>query len=246
MDVKNLIGSGAQADVYLFDNKAVKIFKEAYAQTDAYYEADIQERVYQLGLPVPRIYEVKKINGQMAIVMEYIEGTPLGTVMLNDMGNINIYIKASVNVQLDVNGREADGFPRLKDKLIEKINNTPLLDDKIKDYLTKKTDSLENENKLCHGDFHVLNLIKTFNDIKIIDWIDASSGSAAADACRTYLLYLLYRDNVADLYLNTYCSEAGIKRSDVIRWLPVVAGARLDENPTDRDIKLLFPLIKMK
>ena len=246
MDAKILIGSGAQADVYLFDNKAVKIFKEAYAQADAHYEADIHERVYQLGLPVPRIYEVKKINGQMAIIMEYIEGVPLGTIMLNDMENINSYLKTSVNIQLDVNARKADGFPKLNDKLIKKIKNTPLLDDKTKNCLVKKADALEIENKLCHGDFHVLNLIKTFSDIKIIDWMDASSGSAAADACRTYLLYLLYRNDVADLYMNMYCSESGINRDDVISWLPVVAGARLDENTTDKDIKLLLSLINIQ
>ena len=244
MDEKNLIGRGAQADVYLIDNRAVKIFKDVFAQADAYCEANIQERAYQLGLPVPRIYEVKKINGQMAIIMEYIMGTPLSTVMQNDMHNVRNYIKTSVDIQLNVNARKADGFPSQKDKLVKNIKNTPLLDDKTKEILVGKTDCLDTEDRLCHGDFHVLNLIKTVNDIKIIDWMDASSGSAAVDACRTYLLYLLYRNDVADLYLNMYCSESEYIRDDIINWLPVVAGARLNEKTSKMELQLLLSMIQ--
>lgn len=105
---------------------------------------------------------------------------------------------------------------------------------------------LETGNRLCHGDFHVLNLLQTINDIKIIDWVCASSGSISADVCRTYLLYLLYRPEIAEIYMDIYCGKAGLSKQDVLEWLPVIAGARLNENVTATDVVLLLDLVNGK
>jgi thiamine kinase-like enzyme len=85
-------------------------------------------------------------------------------------------------------------------------------------------------NNLCHGDLHVSNLIETKDGIKIIDWVDASSGSAAADACRTYLLYKLFREEIAEMYLRLFCNKSLLTKEAIITWLPLIACARLSEN----------------
>lgn len=67
-----LIGSGAQADVYLYEGRAVKVFKPGYRQANARREAKLQEQVYRYGLPVPAICEVAEADGRPVIVMEYL------------------------------------------------------------------------------------------------------------------------------------------------------------------------------
>lgn len=245
MDIYNmtLIGSGAQADVYLFDNKAVKIFKPEYIQANARYEADIQDRVHKSGLPVPEIYEVTEVNGRTAIIMEYIKGNTIGNIMFEDMENAYKYLDISVDLQIKVHNANTDGFPCQKDKLTNNIISTSYLENEQRQVLLHLLYSLETGNALCHGDFHVQNLIKTVQDIKIIDWVDASCGSIAADVCRSYLLYSLYFNEIADTYLECYCKKANLSQQSVLKWLPVIAGARLNENVRAQDVTMLLHMI---
>lgn len=248
MDIYNmtLIGSGAQADVYLFDNKAVKIFKPEYLQANARNEADIQDRVHKLGLPVPAIYEVTEVNGRTAIIMEYVKGNTIGNIMSENTENAYMYLNISVDLQIKVHNTNIGGFPSQKDKLANNIKSTSYLENEQRQVLLQLLNSLETDNVLCHGDFHVLNLIQTVQDIKIIDWVDASCGSIAADVCRSYLLYSLYFSEIADTYLECYCKKANLSQQAVVKWLPVIAGARLNENVRSQDVTVLLHMIEDK
>jgi len=80
------------------------------------------------------------------------------------------------------------------------------------------------ENKLCHGDFHIINLIQTSNDIKIVDWVCASSGNPEADICRTFLLYKTYMEELAEIYLETSCKIKNVDKLKIVSWLSIIAG----------------------
>lgn len=41
----------------------------------------------------------------------------------------------------------------------------------------------------------------------VVDWAHATQGNASADAAMTYLLFALKDQEVADLYLNTFCKK---------------------------------------
>ncbi|MDD4797679.1 MAG: phosphotransferase [Eubacteriales bacterium] len=108
--------------------------------------------------------------------------------------------------------------------------------------LLRLLESFETDDRLCHGDFHALNLMWTSQGMQIIDWVDAGSGSALADVCRSYLLYLLYRPEIAQLYLEIYCSKANVAKQRVLMWLPVIAGARLSETVKGQDTATLLKM----
>ena len=63
----------------------------------------------------------------------------------------------------------------------------------------------------------------------IIDWLDATSGPPAADACRTYLLLLNTVPGLAEAYLALYGARSGRPRDEIMAWLPLMAAARLAE-----------------
>lgn len=245
MDITDmkLIGSGAEADIYLFENKAIKIFNHARSKADACYEAELQSKANRTGLPVPAIYEISEINGKAAIIMEYIKGKTVGDLMLENMNQAPYYLEISVDLQIEVHKVSAHCFPSQKEKLKNNIMATSYLSDIQKHQLLHLLHNMETGSKLCHGDFHVLNLLQTTDDIKIIDWVCASSGSIALDVCRTYLLYLLYRSEIAEIYIDIYCSKSGLSKQEVLEWLPVIAGARLNENVTASDVILLINMV---
>ncbi len=238
-----LIGSGAEADVYLFENKAVKVFKYGRPITDIRYEADLQGRAYRAGLPVPAIYDTCEIDGKAAIIMEHVKGKTIGGIMLENMDKAPYYLEISVDLQIKVHKVNADGFPCQKEKLKNNIISASYLEESQKHKLLCLLQNLESGSSLCHGDFHILNLLQTSDDVKIIDWVCASSGSSASDVCRTYLLYLLYRSEIAETYLDIYCSKSSLSKQEILAWLPVVAGARLNENVTEADIRLLLNIV---
>lgn len=224
-----LIGSGAQADVYLWGDRAVKVYKTGCSQADINLEADLQDRAYRAGLPVPAIYDVTETDGRRAIIMEYADGRPFGELMEAGVQSTESYLERSVDIQIRIHRITAKGFPSQSGKLKSNITAAPFLDWRQKERLSGCLKELGTGQQLCHGDFHVLNVLETPAGIRIIDWLDASSGSASADVCRSYLLYLLNKEEIAGLYLDIYCDKTKQNRQDILRWLTVIAGARLNE-----------------
>jgi aminoglycoside phosphotransferase (APT) family kinase protein len=248
MDITDmeLIGSGAEADVYVWGNKAVKLFKHGRDVTTVRYEAELQSKAQGAGLPVPMIYNTCEIDGRAAIIMEHVKGRTVGETMLENIDKTSYYLELSVDMQIAIHEVDADGFPSQKEKLRENIMATQYLKDDQKHDLVRNLQDLESGGRLCHGDFHVLNLLQSSDGIKIIDWVAASRGSIASDVGRSYLLYLLYRPAIAEVYLDIYCNKSGLSKQEVLTWMPVLAGARLNENVTAADIELLLHIVNSK
>ena len=57
-------------------------------------------------------------------------------------------------------------------------------------------------DRLCHGDFHPMNILGDVSQPVIIDWPDARRGDPAADVCRSYLLMRSHAAEIAAIYLN--------------------------------------------
>ncbi|MCM3638846.1 aminoglycoside phosphotransferase family protein [Sporosarcina luteola] len=239
MILGNLIGEGNTAVIYLYDNKIVKVFKDHLPDTESAYEANKQRFAYACGLPVPKILDVTKIDGKQAIIMEYIEGKTIGELFFEDMERAEYYIGLSIDIQQKIHQMRAESLEPMSEKLLRQLEDSSL-DAFQKEILMKKLNSMTYENRLCHGDFHLLNLIMSGGKVTIIDWVDASAGDIRADVCRTYLLYSERSIETAELYLRLYCEKSGLAKEDILQWAPILAGARLTENvPTESRERLL-------
>ena len=238
------IASGAQADIYKDGSKAVKIFKKNERKIDVEQEANLQKLAFDYGLPVPEIFDVIEVEGKFGIVMEYIEGTPLGKILAEDNSKMEEYFFKSFEIQNNIHKIETGKFPFMKDKLKNHIISANELTDIEKAKILVKLEKVSFDNKLCHGDFHVFNLILTSNGIKIIDWVCASTGNPDADIYRTFLLYRLYKEEIAQAYLEMYCKIYDLDKTKILSWASIVAGARLGEFTKDeREVKLLKEII---
>jgi thiamine kinase-like enzyme len=171
--------------------------------------------------------------------MDMVNGTTMNNIISNDILNLKLYINEITDLQLKMHNTNVVGLRKLDEQLRFKILSNNILNSTCKNNLITLLNSFNNDNKLCHGDFHLLNLIKTNNNIVIIDWIDATIGNPEADICRTYMLYLLYKEDIADLYLNDYCKKSNKSKKDIVKWLPIIAGARLYENKENEYEQLL-------
>jgi tRNA A-37 threonylcarbamoyl transferase component Bud32 len=237
------IASGNTADIYLHEGKIIKLFKEFLPDDEAEQEASKQSLAYSTGLPVPCVYEVTKINGRQAIIMERAEGKSVGSIILNDMTKAEKYMCLSVDMQLKIHDVKADKFVLMSDKLKSQLRRALGISDKQKNALVDKLNNLNYENKLCHGDYHVNNLILGEAGAFIIDWVDASAGDIRADVYRSYLLYSQHHAELANLYLRLYCEKSGLSQTDIFIWEPIIAGARLSENVASENASRLLAIV---
>jgi aminoglycoside phosphotransferase (APT) family kinase protein len=243
MNLGHPIAQGNTAKIYLLDNNIVKIFNHYLPDTESLNEANKQSYAYSCGLPVPEVLDVTKINGEQAIVMEYIKGETLGDLMFQDERKAEYYLNISVDIQFKIHSIKPDRIEPMHDKLSRQIEKATSLDKRQKSFLLEKLDSMTYEKRLCHGDFHLFNLIKTDNQVVIIDWVDSSAGDIRADIYRTYLLYSHFSPELADLYLRLYCEKSGLLRSDIFQWAPIIAGARLSENVSSENSDRLMKIV---
>jgi tRNA A-37 threonylcarbamoyl transferase component Bud32 len=239
-----LIASGAQADVYLDKGKAIKLFKNDLPKEEIEYEINSQKMAFEYGLPVPEIYDIIVINGKYGIVMEYIEGIPIGKKMLDDQTKTDEYLRESIEIQLKIQSIITDKFPPMKDKLEWKILHAKYIEEATKKKIYQSVSNKPFGKNLCHGDLHVLNLLETKKGIKIIDWVDASSGSRGADVYRTYLLYKTNKPEIAGIYLELYCEISKMAKDEIFEWEPIIAVARLSDNGiTKNEIEIIQGII---
>ncbi|MBM7619959.1 tRNA A-37 threonylcarbamoyl transferase component Bud32 [Bacillus tianshenii] len=235
MTLLNKIATGNTASIYLHENKVVKVFRDDLPASAPMYEASKQQQAYGTGLRVPEVFEVTIIDGKPALVMEYVSGKTLGQLVMEDREQAGYYMGLSVDIQREIHEKKIDSMEPMKEKLERQIESVGCLNQEVKAALLGKLASMTFESRLCHGDFHLYNLIQTDDGITIIDWVDASSGDIRADVYRSYLLYSQVSTELAELYVEIYCEKSGLGKEEIFSWAPIVAAARLAENVATED-----------
>ncbi|KAB2441436.1 aminoglycoside phosphotransferase family protein [Bacillus luti] len=245
MNLRNPIAKGNTAKIYLYDNKVVKLFKDNLPNTEVINEAKKQKYAYSCGLPVPNIFEVTKIHDRQAIIMEYVKGDSIGELLLNNLNEAEHYIGLCVNEQKKIHAIRVntDEMESMKERLERQIKSVHKLDENKKKNILQKLDSIVFDSRLCHGDFHPFNLILSNGNVKIIDWVDASSGDVRADVFRTYLLYAQASVELAEMYLHIYCKNTSLSRDEIFQWAPIIVVARLSEEVSPENAVYLNGLL---
>lgn len=164
--------------------------------------------------------------------MEYVKGDSIGNLLLNNLNEAEHYISICVNEQKKIHAIcvNTDEIEPMRQRLERQIKSVHKLDENQKKNVLKQLDSIIFEPGLCHGDLHPFNLIMSDDDVKIIDWVDASSGDIRADVFRTYLLYSQHSVELAEMYLHIYCKNTGLSRDEIFQWAPIISAAKLAEN----------------
>ncbi len=98
---------------------------------------------------------------------------------------------------------------------------------------------MPDSDRLCHGDFHLRNIMGPHGATTVIDWPDCTTGPPAADVCRTFVLLVAPVPELAHDYVVRFAEASGISRDEILAWLPYVAAARLVENVPNEEEGLL-------
>lgn len=224
----NAIAERKSKIIYRDGDKVYKSFDETYSKSSILNESLNQARIEETGLNIPKITEVAIVDGKRAIVMEYIEGTTLETMMRKNPEKIDEYLDLFVKIQLDIHSRRCPLLTKFKDKMTDKIFKSDL-DASTRYDLAMRWREMPDHNSVLHCDFNPSNVIITPDGVPyIIDWSHASQGNASADVAKTYLIFELEgKKDIAEIYLKKFCKAKGTSEGYVRKWIPLIAAAQL-------------------
>ncbi len=223
----NVIAVRKGKTIYREGDNIVKVFDSDYAKPDVLNEALNQARVEDIGINVPKVIEVKMVDGKWAIVSEFIEGKTLAQMMQENPDKQNEYLEMFVDLQMQIHAAKCPMLNKLKDKMNRKISAADL-DATTRYELHTRLEGMPKHTKVCHGDFNPSNIIvKPDGTPYILDWSHVTQGNASADVARTYLLFMLAGENeLADKYLNLFSLKSDTAKQYIQKWMPIVAASQ--------------------
>ncbi len=228
-NLTNEIARRATKNIYRDGDKTIKLFVKDYSKANILNEALNEARVEEnTNLNIPKLLEVTKIEDRWAIVLEYIEGTPLDVLMKEHPEKIDEYMELFVKIQLEILSHRVPLLSHIKDKFRRKLTSATNIDENTRYELLQRLEGMKNHQKLCHGDFNPSNvIIKDNGEYAVIDWAHVTQGNASADSARTFLLFSMQgRDDLAAKYMDLFTKESGIVKSNIQRWIPIVAATQ--------------------
>ena len=240
MSTKTVLGERKDKLIYREGDSVVKLFDYEYNTARVLNEAYNQARMEETGLNVPKLLEVKKIDGKWAIVYSYVEGKTLKTLMEENPDKEDEYLNKFVELQMWVHKQRSLLLTKLRDKMDRKIADTDL-EDATKYELHTRLESIKQHNKVCHGDFNPSNIIiQPDGTPYIIDWSHVTQGNASLDVARSYLLfYLDGKNDLAEKYLDLFCEKSGTAKHYVQWCIPIVAASQmLKDKPEEKKFLL--------
>jgi hypothetical protein len=229
------LATGNTAEIFEWGSRVMKLYKSPAAKPAAFREAATSAAVEALGLPAPRVWNVHDVGGRWGLVFDRVTQKSFAEQMLGKMNDVPRYLECMVQLQIRIHSHQAIQFIGLKVTLAANIAASLPLEKLRKQDLLDTLVDMRDGDRLCHGDFHPLNILGDTSDPMIIDWLDARRGDPAADVCRSYLLLKLHAAEIAMPYLDAYCRLGDMDRDAVLRWMPYVAAAKLAEGvPSER------------
>lgn len=239
---KKVIVRRKNKTVYDCGDRIIKSYDEGHPKSNVFNEALNQARVEETGLNVPKVLSVEKIDDKWSVVTEKIEGKTLEQLMNDDNKNIKMYLERFVDLQLQINEKNAPLLNSMRDKFKRQINSCKLLDATTRYDILTRLEGMKKHKKVCHGDFNPSNVIVTSNGkLYVTDWAHATKGNSSADAATSYLLFALKDREIAELYLDIFCKKADIAKQYVQKWLSIVAASRLaNDNEENKEFYMSF------
>jgi hypothetical protein len=224
-----LLGSGKEAEVFEWGTLAFKLYRSTAPKRSAFREAANMVVAEAFGLPVPSVSGVRHIDDRWGIVMTRASGVTFLEAMTCHSGLLDKYLKRMAELQSRVHGHPGVLFPSLKARLAANIREAGILGETRQTVLLDRLADLPEGDRLCHGDFHPLNILGPIGQELLVDWLDARCGDPAADVCRSYVLMRPYNTELTSGYVEAYANVSSEVRGAIRDWLPVVAAARLSE-----------------
>jgi aminoglycoside phosphotransferase (APT) family kinase protein len=242
------LAEGREAEVFLEDDgRVLKLFRLPEYRHRAEREQAALETLAAAGVAAPTAHGVVERDGRPGLLMDRVDGADLLALLGAKPWLVWSAARALTRAHLamhDVIGPTE--LPSVNAEMRERIDASDALARPLADFALGVLAGLDEGDRLVHGDFHVGNILGSFDAPVIIDWGDASRGDPIADVARTVLLHRfgalpdgtprttrilakVGRGLIVSRYLRVYRGRRQVEPRLLQRWLIVRVAARFYE-----------------
>ena len=242
------IGEGREAEIFAWgEGSILRLMREPGSGDRADQQLDAMTTAWEAGVPVPAPGRRIDVEGRPGIVMERVAGPDLLTLMGRRPWTVPWVAKTLGTVHASMH--EVIGpssLPTLRESLRERIIAAPALPEDVRARSLRVLEDLPDGDRLCHGDFHPGNLLRSPRGPVAIDWTLVSRGEPTGDFARQPLMLTLGevppgthpvvrygerygRGIFLRLYMRTYKRLRPVDDANWSRWQVVQAAARFAE-----------------
>jgi aminoglycoside phosphotransferase len=205
-----MIASGVTAEVFPYSpGWVLKLFHVGLSADFVCREQRSAQVAYALSVnngvfQVPRVGEIIHINKRFGLLYEFIPGAPmLATLLASSAAPLDLFAKQLAELHASLHNIAIDRFAKAN---VLTPHALPTQQSRLT-HAIQKAQGISNTQRaaallalhrqtrvatsLCHGDFHMGNILldpTKINGATLIDWRDASIGDPLADVARTSLL----------------------------------------------------------
>jgi len=186
-----LLGQGREAEVFgLPDGSVLKLMRDADRREALEREIAALAAVADgVGL-VPRMRGRVDLDGRPGVLLDRVDGPDLLTLigsrpwLVHRAGQVLASVHARLHEQV-----APQGLPELHAELRHRIRTAPALPAELASWALAVLDGLPTGDRICHGDFHLANMLGGLSAPVVIDWGAAARGDPVADVANTWLLH---------------------------------------------------------
>ncbi len=256
------IAEGREAEIFEWEEGTVlRLMRDSYGVESVELQARALKAAHDAGVAVPAPGGLTIVDGRHGLIMERLEGPDLLSLMGKKPWHIWSGGITTGRLHAELHEVVApEGLPNLKEGLEEHIKwhveNSDLVPPEMAEFALDILPALPDGDRLCHGDFHPGNIIKTDDGNVIIDWSNVSKGDPAADYARSVLMLQLGEPPpgssfllrtmagvgagvVLSAYRRGYRAHRTLDEKLVRRWMAPVMVHRLTEGIEEERSKLL-------
>ncbi len=251
MTLTQPIAYGRTAEIYPWrDGLVLKLFHTWVPEGNVQYEAHIARAVHAAGLAVPRPGDIVEVDGRLGLEYERFDGRPMGEMMAVKPWRLPRFARQLAELHVAIHKMPGVvGIPSQRERLADKIRTTKDLPIPLQEACLQALAYMPDGDRLCHGDFHPMNVLLHEGRAAVIDWIDATCGNPLADVARTAVLIegsaqqavkekssktarieLLAMRWFTRIYLRCYFELLPGGEDEYHRWWPIVAAGRMSED----------------
>ena len=249
------IAAGHISEVYAWEDATIlKLFRPCFPPGWADYEANLVRTVEKTGIRVPKVEGIVDIDGRRGIVYERITGPSMAEAINQNPLRAIFYARMLAKMHVELHRASGQELPSFRKQLVQSIQEARVLTERQRQHALQLAEQLPDSDRLCHGDFHLSNILLTRDGPVAIDWFCAGQGHPASDLTRTFIILSrcgappagmpswqvrLGRILISRGYLNEYRRQSPEVTRQLKTFLPVVAAAKLNDNIMPEQLEIL-------